>query len=798
MNKKLIDLNQRKKDVLILTLIIFFSLFLDKIYHANTIYLPGWDQGYHLANLFSTYNIFANINLNSFDWWDKLWRISDTYRGPFTYIISSFFLLIFGKNYENSLISNNIFSIITILCIFNISRDIGNNKAGIWGALIFAFNPYIFDQRVDYLIDLSQVCFINLNFFVLFKFIKNRGGVLLSFLLGITLGFVFLTKPTGLLFLVLPYICALFYYLKSSKLKKNILVDIVIFKASFLVTVLPWLSINWLTILTSIFNSWQWGIKYQDGLEANTLEGIIFYPREIFNLMGTYILGSFFVIGFIDYFKNSKEEVFFVRRLNNFSKRYIFLLSLPINILIICTLMSTKDLRFILPILPSLCIFSGLFISNLRKYSWINYYKILIFIIIISTSVLHLFNQINISKNFEKKSILYWPHREIIEKVNSISPNTKSVVAVLPDTRELNTFNLAAEAKLQDANVDITQVMSNEKTYKGDLNRFNWFLLKDGDQGIMTNNAKKKLTQLINESDGFENFESWNLPDGSKASLYKRKIMNESVKIIRDNYPLTTLDLFFKRNGLTINLRGNEQILNDSYLLIDAKNKKETYEINVALPKISNYAKRNIEIIKNINLGNQINFKESLKFNAVILSKQNKNYPILINESIYEKNINNSFEKEFEINNLNELDKMGKHLKYGDFDNLFNLVGLVNQSDPSQKYLKDAEKIFKYRRKLNRKNNDYLYNIAISQILQRKSNEASLSLKKLIEIDKSNSNLYLAKAVVDIYNFNPGEAEKNINLAIKLNRNEKLYSTINTIKVISNIINFRIGSFIKI
>ena len=56
---------------------------------------------------------------------------------------------------------------------------------------------------------------------------------------------------------------------------------------------------------------------------------------------------------------------------------------------------------------------------------------------------------------------------------------------------------------------------------------------------------------------------------------------------------------------------------------------------------------------------------------------------------------------------------------------------------------------------------------------------------------------YLPKAVVDIYNFNPREAEKNINLAINLNKNENLYSTINTIKLISTIINFRIRSFIK-
>ena len=108
MNKKFINFSITKNNTFILTLIIICSLLIDKIYHANTFYLPGWDQGYHLNKLFSTYNIFANIKLSSFDWWNNLWRISDTYRGPFTYIVSSFFLLIFGKNYENSLISNSL------------------------------------------------------------------------------------------------------------------------------------------------------------------------------------------------------------------------------------------------------------------------------------------------------------------------------------------------------------------------------------------------------------------------------------------------------------------------------------------------------------------------------------------------------------------------------------------------------------------------------------------------------------------------------------------------------------------
>ena len=141
---------------------------------------------------------------------------------------------------------------------------------------------------------------------------------------------------------------------------------------------------------------------------------------------------------------------------------------------------------------------------------------------------------------------------------------------------------------------------------------------------------------------------------------------------------------------------------------------------------------------------------------------------------------------------------MGKFLKNGEFDNLFNLVGLVNQSDPEQEYLKDAEKIFKYRYELDKSNIKNLYNIAISQILQKKSSEASKTLLEIQKVDPKNSNLYLAKSIVDIYNFKPRQAEKNILIAKKLNKNKSLKDSIQTINIISNLINLRIKSFIEL
>ena len=222
------------------------------------------------------------------------------------------------------------------------------------------------------------------------------------------------------------------------------------------------------------------------------------------------------------------------------------------------------------------------------------------------------------------------------------------------------------------------------------------------------------------------------------------------------------------------------------------------YTVNISLPKIINLSNKNIEIIKNIGIDKSFNYDESDKFELILLSENNEKLPLKINNVSHKKEINIKFNDTFEINKIEELEKIGKFLKIGEFDKLFDLVGLVNQSDPEQEYLKDAEKIFQYRYKLNKKDIDYLYNLAIAQILQKKSIKAAETLEKLLKLEKNNPNLYLAKSIVDIYNFHPRQAEFNIKKANLINENRNLDSTINSVNIISNILNFRIKSLIKI
>ena len=189
-----------KKDYLnyiFLILIILLSFVSDKVFLKDNLSLPAWDQGYHLTNLFKTYNIFGEFNLFNTNWWQDLWKITDTYRGPFTYILSALFLKIFGANYQNSYLSNHIFSIITIISIYNLGIILKNKSTGLWASFLFTVNPFIFEQRIDYLIDLSQLSIITFNFYLLTRyFLINKNRLLLSILSGFSIGLLFLTKPT--------------------------------------------------------------------------------------------------------------------------------------------------------------------------------------------------------------------------------------------------------------------------------------------------------------------------------------------------------------------------------------------------------------------------------------------------------------------------------------------------------------------------------------------------------------------------------------------------------------------------
>ena len=91
-----------KKDFLnigLLILIIFISFLTDQYFLKNNSNLHAWDQGYHLTNLFKTYNIFEefnlfNENINLRPTIETVNLISDVLNFKFDAVINKFFYLI--------------------------------------------------------------------------------------------------------------------------------------------------------------------------------------------------------------------------------------------------------------------------------------------------------------------------------------------------------------------------------------------------------------------------------------------------------------------------------------------------------------------------------------------------------------------------------------------------------------------------------------------------------------------------------------------------------------------------------
>ena len=98
-----------------------------------------------------------------------------------------------------------------------------------------------------------------------------------------------------------------------------------------------------------------------------------------------------------------------------------------------------------MPLYPLLCIFFSRFINS-NNYTFLKSSNKKI-ILIFSISISLLLNSSNLLSNtFKEKSKYEWPHNSIVNDIKKENPNIISVLAIIPDTKEINTFNLEAES----------------------------------------------------------------------------------------------------------------------------------------------------------------------------------------------------------------------------------------------------------------------------------------------------------------------------------------------------------------
>ncbi len=321
-----------------------------------TLYSPlrGWDETVYLnlGHDLSRYPLFYSLQNSK---WNDFIPSSDVvygwpnigFRAPLLpYILSIFY--VFKLNFLIQLIIP-FFGTASVLLVYVFGKKLFNKKIGLSSAILFSLVPIHVLYSGKIWTDPLVVFFLLLTFISFWEGYekeKKKHKVLFGLFLALSL----YARYTTLW--IIPIF--LFYFLirdKSLKFLKDKYLWLAV--GAFLLTLLPWF-IYGLKYYGNIFGAFLHGFKaagYWGGVQSWNF--FFINSWQIFSALGIFFLFSLLFI-FI------KKEFL--------KKEIYFLLTWIIFFYLMLMYMPHKEERFIMPIVPAMCILTGFFMSKLGKF----------------------------------------------------------------------------------------------------------------------------------------------------------------------------------------------------------------------------------------------------------------------------------------------------------------------------------------------------------------------------------------------------------------------------------------------
>ena len=805
---------------------------------------PAWDQGDHLSRALGFWQVLQQPAPWSGAWWVELWNQSPSYRGPLTYLVTAPVFSLLGPSFGSAILSNSLFNGLLLASVYGLGRLAHSRAAGLWAALFLACAPALLNQRSDYLIDFSLTAVLTACWWLLAMAVltRPRRRWLWAGACGLGLGFVVLTRPTGVVLLWLPLVAlawtALAALLAPPRLASGRraarrwgpLSRCALALAAAAAISGPWFSQNWLTILSTINKARQWGVAYQEGMGATSLAGWLYYPQLLPTMLGQTLValvasGALVALA-LAWLRGWRPGPWprGARRL-----AWLWWLSFPLGGLLVCVLMTSKDFRFVLPLLPQLGLALGVVTAQTAAQArpWIRPWQGALVLVALSGL---LSNHFSLGPNLTgfaphpPRGERGWPVEAIVATIRSQSPHQLSTLAVLPDHEFLNAFNLDAEGRRQQFKVAARQTLAPVDQLQDDLAGFDWFLLKGGSQGVMSDERQAKLTELVAHSAAFERAGQWPLPDGSRADLYRRRQLSLQVEPIdwaAGQIPSLVASLqppapgHLEPLGLTLELQGPSQQLASGLLLMEwrplAASAPGTIGTDAASPGAPSWRADHAigqGMVRAQPPGGQsrgrpspggLRIQEHLalhlpaqlapgayQLQAQLLSPTGQVLPLKLTSQAIQVEAGMAQPRAtppLATNRITVLRQLGQQLRAGQLDPLFARVGQLNQTDPDQVYLRDGAAIGAARLRQDPRNLDDLYALALAQALQRQADGAAATLARILPLDPTNPNALLGLGVVDLYRFKPGAARPLLERAAQLDPTNE---TLRTLRIVAS------------
>ena len=801
----------------------------DRFWFALDNSVPAWDQADYLNGAMNYWQALQNPQWFDGEWWQSFWLQSSKIP-PLTYIITVPFLHYFGANPDGATLVMLVFSAILLLSVYGLGTTLFNSEVGLWAALLCQLFPGLYRYRLEFLLDYPLTAIVTFSFGLLtvwhyktkskaVSVASYRNSIIWAIMFGFSVGIAFMIKQTSLFFLLIPLIFVLIDTLRKknwSKLAQLFL--------SFVVTLIiayPWYRTNWLLILTSGKRATLDSAIAEGDPALTTIDGWIYYLKILPYLL-SWVLLIVPLVCLIIYLGRkfiSDGKQFPTRFISSQSNAYRWLGIFLIGGYLLSSANINKDARYILPLLPVLSL-----ILAASLLSWRGRWRYLIRYLTVSFAtllmVLNLFplGGENLTQILSPRVQNYpyfgkkFPHGEVVTEIVKTNPYLQTTLGVLPSTPTINQHNFSFYGAVANYQVYGRQVGVREAEIEQDARSLDWFITKTGDQGSIPE-AQKLIVERVENSDDFSLHKAWQLPDNSTLKLYHRRHPTVSVKPAFESPKRVQLDSIkipeSAPPGIPIPVNyqwsGNWNDLQSGLVILTWQQKNPVVEETSQSGEINSwlhdhgigmgYLKTNP---LNLNGNNQA-FKViectamvtdanivpgDYTLHATYLNRQTgEAYPIAVPPLTLTIDPSAPATPAPELDLVTQFRTFTKGLSTGieGLEPIFGEIARINQYDPTQDYVRQAEQSLEYRLDEQPDNLDWAYTLALSRVLQQDVKGAIASFSKLTKLDSHNPYAHAYLAFVYLYNWQPNAAEKALKPAIKLDSKVQEFQILNGI-----------------
>ncbi|MDX2096684.1 MAG: phospholipid carrier-dependent glycosyltransferase, partial [Leptolyngbyaceae cyanobacterium bins.59] len=456
----------------------------------------------------------------------------------------------------------------------------------------------------------------------------------------------------------------------------------------------------------------------------------------------------------------------------------------------VCSLATNKDIRFFLPCVPVLILlltwgfvqFSSRWFASLRWTA-------------VTAAIGWLaFNLIPLPapSGFGGWHLLsfrpQFPTEQVIQKIVANEPFLQSTLGMLVDFKHLNAFNIDFYGALANFQVYGRQLALNKEFLPQDARSLSWYLTKTGPQGSFTGNeAIATLRNLVEQSPELEKVHTWPLDDSSELLLYHRRtpavivqplpkpsddrIRLESVQVPNEIPPGQPVPVTYK-------LSGSQEAMQNGLLILTWQHSDQPqalwfhdHGIGLGQLRTLNTKTSDYRVIENLAMLPPANLSPGrYTLKATYVNRQTgESLPLSVPLVELMLNPQAQAQPAPELDLMTQLRQLAATLPEGKLDPVFNQVGRINQYDPTQDYLLQAERILAYRLQQDSTDLPSVYTLALANILRRQAIPAIDTLTQITHLDRTNPYAWAYLAFVHLYRWHPNQAEKALKQVEALN-----------------------------